>query len=111
MRFYNLAALVASSSLFMGSFASPFGAAPGLVARDEGSCVNGQCAAGLCCSPYGYCGTGPQYCTAGVQPAPAQPPSNTFPEGSCAADRPCKTAGYCCSKWGYCGEGPNYCGP
>ncbi|KAI9054293.1 hypothetical protein LZ554_001461 [Drepanopeziza brunnea f. sp. 'monogermtubi'] len=104
MRFYSLAALVASSSLFMGAFASPFV----LAGREAGACVDGKCAAGLCCSQYGYCGTGPEYCS-GNQPAPAPPATTPFPAGSCAADRPCQT-GYCCSKWGYCGQGADYCG-
>nr|ALK00913.1 6C-hevein-like peptide altide SG2 [Alternanthera sessilis] len=27
-----------------------------------GECNHGRCPSGLCCSQYGYCGTGPRYC-------------------------------------------------
>nr|ALK00912.1 6C-hevein-like peptide altide SG1 [Alternanthera sessilis] len=27
-----------------------------------GQCNHGRCPSGLCCSQYGYCGTGPAYC-------------------------------------------------
>ena len=28
----------------------------------DGECVNGSCPNGLCCSQFGYCGSGPAYC-------------------------------------------------
>nr|2N1S_A Chain A, AMP-2 [Stellaria media] len=27
-----------------------------------GQCYRGRCSGGLCCSKYGYCGSGPAYC-------------------------------------------------
>uniref|UniRef100_A0A803KUT7 Chitin-binding type-1 domain-containing protein n=1 Tax=Chenopodium quinoa TaxID=63459 RepID=A0A803KUT7_CHEQI len=38
----------------------------------QGECVNGACPNGLCCSQFGYCGSGPAYC-GGVEQAQAQP--------------------------------------
>ena len=35
---------------------------------------NCGCAAGLCCSRWGYCGTGDDYCGAGCQEGPCYPP-------------------------------------
>jgi len=35
----------------------------GSLASAQGQC---PCAKGLCCSKYGYCGTGPQYCSGGT---------------------------------------------
>jgi hypothetical protein len=67
------------------------------IRRQVGSCANAPCPAGLCCSPYGYCGTGPDYCSL----------------GSCigGVGGTCSTAGQCCSIYGYCGTGPDYCPP
>ncbi|KAK3414459.1 hypothetical protein EUGRSUZ_H00325 [Eucalyptus grandis] len=45
----------------------------GLIAGFLPACVFGQncgCAADLCCSQYGYCGTGEQYCGTGCQSGP-----------------------------------------
>jgi Chitin recognition protein len=60
--------------------------------QSQGACVNGVCPAGLCCSKFGYCGTGPDYCQQ---------------QGACV-NGVCP-AGLCCSKFGYCGTGPDYC--
>lgn len=72
MRSFTLAALVATASILSTSSGTPLAGndAPNpdsseLVGRQLGACVNGLCAAGLCCSQYGYCGTGPDYCQAG----------------------------------------------
>lgn len=63
----------------------------------DGSCdASRPCPRGLCCSPWGWCGTGDLYCGPGPDP------------GACDATHPCP-AGLCCSKWGYCGTGPDYC--
>lgn len=35
---------------------------PELAGRQLRACVGGLCAPGLCCSAYGYCGAGPDYC-------------------------------------------------
>jgi len=56
----------------------------------------GGCGPGFCCSEWGYCGTGPEYCGSGGP-------------GACGSGPPCPQ-GLCCSQWGYCGTGPDYCG-
>lgn len=76
------------------------GESPALLRR-QGECTsNANCPSGQCCSKYGYCGTGADYC--GSTP----PPSS----GNCGnTGAPC-ASGQCCSKYGYCGTGPDYCG-
>ncbi|PVH85012.1 hypothetical protein DL98DRAFT_584069 [Cadophora sp. DSE1049] len=76
-------------------------AMPSLTQR-QGNCRSaGDCGGGMCCSQYGYCGSGAEYCGgSGVATAPV--PSSTS-GGGCPA-------GMCRSKWGYCGTGPEYCG-
>lgn len=88
-----------------------------------GSC-NGACKPDQCCSKWGFCGTGPDYCGPGCksgpctaaplapptttpQSPPSQPPSPqpVSPLPSCKACRPDE----CCSKWGFCGKGATYC--
>jgi hypothetical protein len=69
---------------------------PSLFHRQLGSCTTAPCAAGLCCSIYGYCGTGSDYC---------QPGSCVGGVGGTCAD------GECCSIYGYCGTGAGYCPP
>lgn len=66
MHVYSLITLVATASLCYISSGTPLNnnvsptlESAELVGRQVGACVNGQCAAGLCCSPFGYCGTGP----------------------------------------------------
>ncbi|KAK3943074.1 hypothetical protein QBC46DRAFT_447135 [Diplogelasinospora grovesii] len=59
------------------------------------------CATG-CCSKFGYCGWGDEYCKDGcINSCNAQP--------ACSASKPCATG--CCSIYGNCGLGPDYCGP
>jgi len=36
----------------------------------QGQCTGNSCTGGLCCSQYGYCGTGPAYCGPGCQGGP-----------------------------------------
>jgi hypothetical protein len=62
--------------------------------------LTGGCGPGLCCSVWGYCGTGVEYCGA----APGADPAN------CGAGPPCPPD-YCCSKWGYCGTDSEHCAP
>ena len=69
---------------------------PSLEHRQLGSCATTPCAPGLCCSPYKYCGTGPEYCQVGACTGGVG--------GTCPA-------GQCCSPFGYCGVGPEYCPP
>lgn len=88
------------------------------------------CAPGLCCSQYGYCGIGPEYCKSPATlpmgrdmltaiyeqgghvtatALPDIPPMVTSgPQGSCRSAGDCP-AGMCCSKYGYCGSGSAYC--
>jgi cellulose binding protein with CBM1 domain/chitin recognition protein len=75
--------------------ANPMASSP-LVPRQAGSCASAPCPAGLCCSVYGYCGTGSDYCQAGSCVGGVG--------GTCPA-------GECCSPYGYCGTGAGYCPP
>jgi hypothetical protein len=63
----------------------------------------------LCCSKWGYCGSGPDFCSSN-NPKPTASPGGV---GTCGngsvGNGGCKDAGYCCSKWGYCGPGPAFC--
>jgi hypothetical protein len=60
----------------------------------------------MCCSQWGYCGLGSEFCGNGCQ------------SGACCPEKRCgKQAGgdkcpnnFCCSAGGYCGLGGNYCG-
>lgn len=66
-----------------------------LMARDGNCRASSDCAPGYCCSQYGYCGQGAEYCGS---------------QGVCGnTGAPCG-AGECCSQYGYCGTGPDYCG-
>ncbi|KAL3427963.1 LysM domain-containing protein [Phlyctema vagabunda] len=89
----------------------------------------GICATG-CCSAFGYCGTGPDYCEVDCSPEfsqngacraseassivevlPSATPTNgpTPPIcGPLAGGAVCGSG--CCSSFGYCGVGPDYCG-
>ncbi|TVY31914.1 Lectin [Lachnellula occidentalis] len=96
-------ALIATDSISFNTLATPLAShdsrnlhIPKLAGRQLGACVDGPCATGLCCSQYGYCGTGPAYCQA----------------GSCAGGvgGNC-TIGLCCFEYGYCGSGPDFCPP
>ncbi|KAB1219447.1 Endochitinase PR4 [Morella rubra] len=61
---------------------------------------NCGCAANLCCSQYGYCGTGDAYCGVGCKGGPCYSSAQNC---GCAANQ-------CCSQYGYCGTGDAYCG-
>jgi len=79
-----------------------------------GTCGNGVVGNGicpdksLCCSQWGYCGTGSAYC-----PAPSKPSPPTV-AGTCGngavGNGICPDKTLCCSQWGYCGTGSAYCG-
>eukprot|EP00834_Sanchytrium_tribonematis_P001308 NODE_31_length_37178_cov_0.413576.p7 type:complete len:462 gc:universal NODE_31_length_37178_cov_0.413576:25333-23948(-) len=90
---------------------------------------NKVCQTGLCCSQYGYCGTGTAYCTncqsgfgtgcstPSPTPTPTTVPSPTppGPNGPCGnnaaavtGNKVCQT-GLCCSQYGYCGTGTAFC--
>ena len=77
----------------------------------SGSIGNGICSdKTLCCSIYGYCGTGSAYCRAPSKPA-VSPPTVT---GTCGngsiGNGICADKALCCSQYGYCGTGSAWCG-
>jgi len=79
------------------------------------------CKSGECCSQWGWCGTGSEFCGTGCQIAygtctstgggGGTTPPITSPDDSCGG-----TTGYtcggnqCCSQYGWCGTGTAYCG-
>ncbi len=46
----------------------------------DGECVNGQCPNGLCCSQFGFCGSGPKYCGGGAAEQAQAHPSTDVPQ-------------------------------
>lgn len=72
-------------------------------------CPSTPCASGLCCSQYGYCGTGDAYCGAGSQTNSGSSSSSGSSGSSGSCSPPC-ASGLCCSQYGYCGTGEAYCG-
>lgn len=74
----------------------------------EANClVSGGCGAGSCCSAFGVCGSGVQYCGSTSVLYPGW--SGTPYVGSDCRLVGCG-AGYCCSPYGYCGISTDYCG-
>lgn len=76
----------------------------------DGTCPRGVTCAGTvfgeCCSPFGFCGSGPEYCGGGT---PATEDGTCGPDYGgtvCAAP-----FGICCSIYGYFGSGGDICGP
>ncbi|OEL27830.1 hypothetical protein BAE44_0011151 [Dichanthelium oligosanthes] len=65
------------------------------------------CPNGLCCSSWGFCGTGPAYCDDGQSLAVSARAGEQC--GRQAGGKLCPN-GLCCSKWGFCGSTPDYCG-
>ncbi|CAF2134849.1 unnamed protein product [Rotaria magnacalcarata] len=69
--------------------------------------VTGYCGSGQCCSPFGACGSGVQYCGGAASVYPGW-------SGSPYVGADCRLvgcgAGYCCSPYGYCGQSVEYCG-
>jgi len=81
----------------------------GLVSGQTGCQIAGnECAAGSCCSNYGYCGSTSDYCSASncysqCNTAPASTLTGCqIPGNECAA-------GSCCSQYGYCGTTSDFC--
>lgn len=70
--------------------------------------VAGSCGAGLCCSPFGFCGSGIQYCSGSVPTLYPGWSGTPYLGGDCRVVG-C-TPGYCCSPYGYCGQTVDYCG-
>ncbi|KAJ5797052.1 uncharacterized protein N7518_005592 [Penicillium psychrosexuale] len=77
----------------------------------DGTCPAGVTCVGSafgdCCSPFGYCGTGSDYCVSTGNGTATQ-------DGTCGPDYGGTTCipkfGNCCSIYGYCGNGTTYCG-
>ena len=73
-----------------------------------------MCPNGLCCSQFGFCGLGAQYCGVGCQSqcSSGAPLAAAVKAGECgvqAGGAPCHPPN-CCSQYGFCGQGPEYCG-
>ncbi|KAJ1657349.1 hypothetical protein IWQ61_003238 [Dispira simplex] len=72
----------------------------------QGQCnANTPCPDNMCCSQYGYCGTGSEFCGEGCQNGPCE-----GGQGSCSAKQACTDPTHCCSKFGFCGIGTEFCG-
>ncbi|XP_048548705.1 root-specific lectin-like [Triticum urartu] len=65
-----------------------------------------ECPNNLCCSQYGYCGMGGDYCGNGCQNGACYTSKRC---GSQAGGKLCPN-NLCCSQWGYCGLGSEFCG-
>lgn len=86
-----------------------------------GTCGNGSVGDGvcsdpaLCCSTFGWCDTGPDFCgdspTGGSSPVPAPTTSGggTCGNGS-VGNGICSDSALCCSTFGWCDVGPDFCG-
>ncbi|KAL7541420.1 hypothetical protein ACHAXR_010963 [Thalassiosira sp. AJA248-18] len=82
---------------------------------DAGQCAGGDvgdefCAdQSLCCSDWGYCGEGEQYCfTTRILDEKSGEEDDGTCGGGGVGDGLCKD-GFCCSRFGFCGEGELYC--
>ncbi|KAJ1660432.1 hypothetical protein IWQ61_000649 [Dispira simplex] len=92
--FRNLA-IAAAFLLATASFASA-----------QGQCnANTPCPNNLCCSQWGYCGTGSDFCGTGCQNGPCE-----GSQAQCSSTKACANPAHCCSQWGYCGVGTEFCG-
>ncbi|CAF0860221.1 unnamed protein product [Rotaria sp. Silwood1] len=79
-----------------------------LVNSVAGNClVTGYCGIGQCCSAFGVCGTGAQYCGGGGALHSGWSGSQ-YGTGDCRVVG-CQV-GWCCSPYGQCGQTSEYCG-
>ena len=97
-----------------GSGNSPAQTANGTCGTQFGGTICGNWPTGACCSPAGYCGTGPDHCGSGCQSGPCLQGGETT-DGTCGiqnGDTLCGTwsHGACCSKSGFCGNETEHCG-
>jgi len=90
----------------------------------NGSCGKGKgiCPSNKCCSKWGYCGYGDNYCGLGCQEEFGKCNSSSsgsiadatiplpYSLGECGPGVAICADGLCCSKYGYCGSTNNYCG-
>lgn len=77
----------------------------GFLALTTGTAAQ-QCSATVpcsvgCCSQFGFCGWGDEFCGAGCT-------NSCDARKQCDETRPCETG--CCSKFGFCGLGQDFCG-
>ncbi|KNA17066.1 hypothetical protein SOVF_083390 [Spinacia oleracea] len=54
----------------------------------QGACNNGHCAAGLCCSKFNFCGSGPAYCGGAEEQVQAHPSTDVPQTRKVAAGAP-----------------------
>jgi hypothetical protein len=105
MRFSSITTtLFAAVVLFLPDFS----AADNLRRQIQGTCGgenrgNGICPdPSMCCSEFGYCGNGAEYCNG----TPVDIPCG----GENRGNGVCPDTSMCCSEFGYCGNGADYCG-
>ena len=67
----------------------------------NGNINNGICKDGRCCSIWGWCGNGDDWCD-NRAPITGTCGGGDVGDGLCADGR-------CCSKWGWCGSGSDWC--
>jgi len=70
----------------------------------QGSCNQFCSDPSLCCSQYGFCGSGIDYCDGFNPVSPDVPCGGEFVGNGICAD-----SSLCCSQYGYCGTGTDYC--
>ncbi|KID94681.1 Glycoside hydrolase, subgroup, catalytic core, partial [Metarhizium majus ARSEF 297] len=77
----------------------------------QGCSESNPCQAG-CCSKYGFCGLGPDYCAESVCVANCDRKAQCDPGGYGAAfvNHTTCPLNVCCSKWGFCGMTDEFCG-
>ncbi|CAM2720779.1 unnamed protein product [Rotaria socialis] len=75
-----------------------------------GNClVSGYCGVGQCCSAYGACGSGAQYCGGGGSSYLGWSGGGSLYVANDCRVVGCRTGG-CCSAYGHCGQSIEYCG-
>ena len=85
----------------------------------DGTCPPGVTCEGTafgdCCSPFGFCGSGPEYCGEEEDDEDNNGGGSETEDGTCGPEyggTVCAPPfGSCCSIYGFCGDGPDYCAP
>lgn len=84
-----------------------------------GQCPGSTGGSGQCCSEFGYCGTGEQFCGPRCRGGPciqypSPPPAPPQPPPACGSGQVggglCADPTQCCSLAGWCGVGADWCG-
>ncbi|KAK8189685.1 hypothetical protein BKA81DRAFT_275546, partial [Phyllosticta paracitricarpa] len=102
---------MAISSTMVSSSSSPVSTYPaGACGANAGNQTCANAPSGPCCSRYGYCGTGSDFCGAGCQSSFGQCWTNTTSSSVGASTCANAPSGRCCSQYGYCGSGNDFCG-